>query len=41
MGEDNKLDAKKRLERCSAIRFMVDELMKEYCLLRENGYSFE
>lgn len=41
MGEENELDAKKRLERCAAIRFMVDELMKEYCLLRENGYSFD
>lgn len=41
MGEGNELNAKKRLERCAAIRFMVDELMKEYCLLCENGYSFD
>ncbi|MDE6252623.1 MAG: Cys-rich peptide radical SAM maturase CcpM [Lachnospiraceae bacterium] len=41
MGEGNKLVAKKRLEQCAAIRFTTDELMKEYCVLRENGYSFE
>lgn len=41
MGEEDDLEASKRLERCSATRFLVDELMTEYCLLRENGYSFE
>lgn len=41
MGDDNELEAKKRLERCAAIQFTTDELMKEYCILRENGYNFE
>ena len=41
MGEGDKLVAKKRLERCASMRFTTDELMKEYCVLRENGYNFE
>ena len=41
MGEENKLVAQKRLEQCAAIQFTTDELMKEYCVLRENGYNFE
>lgn len=41
MSEGDKLVAKKRLERCAALRFTTDELMKEYCVLRENGYNFE
>lgn len=41
MSEGDKLVAQKRLERCASVRFTADELMKEYCVLRENGYNFE
>lgn len=41
MGDGDKLIANKRLERCASIRYTTDELMKEYCVLRENGYNFE
>ncbi len=41
MSEGDKLVAQKRLERCASVRFTTDELMKEYCVLRENGYNFE
>ena len=41
MSDGDKLVAKKRLERCASMRFTADEMMKEYCVLRENGYNFE
>lgn len=41
MGEGDKLVGKKRLEGCEALRFTTNELMKEYCVLRENGYNFD
>lgn len=40
-GDGDKINAEKRLEKCSAIRFTTEELMREYCILRENGFSFE